>query len=131
MAGIIAAMRAHPQAKACYVTRPDYYGNTVDLRDIAEEAHRHPSALLHDRAVVLADEDVGQAVVVEVPDGHPGGVVVGAGVRYEGRTLLPDVDEACEAVAGWITPRVGGVGPTTIAMLFRNLVEAAERNAAH
>ena len=59
----------------------------------------------------------------------PGGVVVGAGVRYEGRTLLPDVDEACAAVAGYLTPRVGGVGPTTIAMLFRNLVEAAERRA--
>ena len=59
----------------------------------------------------------------------PGCVVVGAGVRYEGRTLLPDVDEACEEVAGAITPRVGGVGPTTIAMLFRNLVEIAERNA--
>jgi len=59
----------------------------------------------------------------------PGCVVVGGGVRYEGRKLLPDVDVACEAVAGWITPRVGGVGPTTIAMLFRNLVEIAERNA--
>ena len=59
-----------------------------------------------------------------------GCVVVGGGVRYEGRKLLPDVDEACEAVAGAITPRVGGVGPTTIAMLFRNLVEIAERNAA-
>ena len=50
------------------------------------------------------------------------------GVRYEGRKLLPDVDEACEEVAGAITPRVGGVGPTTIAMLFRNAIEAAERN---
>ena len=59
----------------------------------------------------------------------PGCVVVGGGVRYEGRKLLPDVDEACEEVAGAITPRVGGVGPTTIAMLFRNLVEIAERNA--
>ena len=57
----------------------------------------------------------------------PGAVVVGGGVRYEGRRLLPDVDERCEQVAGWITPRVGGVGPTTIAMLFRNTVEAAER----
>lgn len=56
-----------------------------------------------------------------------GAVVVGAGVRYEGRRLLPDVDERCEQVAAYITPRVGGVGPTTIAMLFRNLVEAAER----
>ena len=56
-------------------------------------------------------------------------VVVGGGVRYEGRKLLPDVDERCEEVAGYITPRVGGVGPTTVAMLFRNTVEAAERRA--
>jgi methylenetetrahydrofolate dehydrogenase (NADP+)/methenyltetrahydrofolate cyclohydrolase len=62
------------------------------------------------------------------PDHIRGGaVVVGGGVRYEGRKLLPDVDERCEEVAGAITPRVGGVGPTTIAMLFRNAVEAAER----
>ncbi len=60
---------------------------------------------------------------------RPGSVVVGGGVRYEGRRLLPDVDERCADVAGWITPRVGGVGPTTIAMLFRNAVEAAERRA--
>jgi len=59
----------------------------------------------------------------------PGAVVIGGGVRYSGRTLLPDVDESCEEVAGAITPRVGGVGPTTIAMLFRNAVECVERQA--
>ncbi|UFU03890.1 bifunctional 5,10-methylenetetrahydrofolate dehydrogenase/5,10-methenyltetrahydrofolate cyclohydrolase [Ruania suaedae] len=59
----------------------------------------------------------------------PGVTVIGGGVRYEGRKLLPDVDTACEEVAGAITPRVGGVGPTTIAMLFKNAVEAAERRA--
>lgn len=59
----------------------------------------------------------------------PGAVVVGGGVRYEGRKLLPDVDESCAEVAGAITPRVGGVGPTTVAMLFKNCVDAAERRA--
>ncbi len=59
----------------------------------------------------------------------PGVVVVGGGVRYEGKRLLPDVDERCEAVASAITPRLGGVGPTTIALLFRNAVEAAERRS--
>jgi methylenetetrahydrofolate dehydrogenase (NADP+)/methenyltetrahydrofolate cyclohydrolase len=59
----------------------------------------------------------------------PGVVVVGGGVRYEGKKLLPDVDESCAEVAGAITPRVGGVGPTTVAMLFKNCVEAAERRA--
>jgi methylenetetrahydrofolate dehydrogenase (NADP+)/methenyltetrahydrofolate cyclohydrolase len=59
----------------------------------------------------------------------PGSVVIGAGVSYTGKnTLVPDVAEECAEVAGWITPRVGGVGPTTIAMLFRNCIEAAERN---
>lgn len=60
----------------------------------------------------------------------PGCTVIGGGVRYEGRRLLPDVDEACNEVAGAITPRVGGVGPTTVAMLFKNCVEAAERAVA-
>ena len=59
----------------------------------------------------------------------PGVTVIGGGVRYEGKKLLPDVDEACNDVAGAITPRVGGVGPTTVAMLFKNCVEAAERRA--
>jgi methylenetetrahydrofolate dehydrogenase (NADP+)/methenyltetrahydrofolate cyclohydrolase len=58
---------------------------------------------------------------------RPGAVVVGGGVRYEGRRLLPDVDEGVAAVAGAVTPRIGGVGPTTVAMLFRNCIEAAER----
>jgi methylenetetrahydrofolate dehydrogenase (NADP+) / methenyltetrahydrofolate cyclohydrolase len=57
----------------------------------------------------------------------PGAVVIGAGVRYEGKRLLPDVDESVAEVAGAITPRVGGVGPVTVAMLFRNAVAAAER----
>src|SRR3954454_18439668 len=60
---------------------------------------------------------------------RPGATVIGAGVRYEGRRLLPDVDESVAEVAGALTPRVGGVGPTTVAMLFRNAVAAAERAA--
>ena len=60
---------------------------------------------------------------------RPGAVVVSGGVSWEGRKLLPDVDEAVGEVASWITPRLGGVGPTTVAMLLRNTVEAAERPA--
>ena len=60
----------------------------------------------------------------------PGAVVVSGGQTFTaGRTLLPDVDESVGEVASWITPRLGGVGPTTIVMLLRNTVEAAERRA--
>jgi methylenetetrahydrofolate dehydrogenase (NADP+)/methenyltetrahydrofolate cyclohydrolase len=58
---------------------------------------------------------------------RPGAAVVGAGATIEGRRVIPDVDEACAEVAGWITPRLGGVGPTTRAMLLRQTIEAAER----
>jgi methylenetetrahydrofolate dehydrogenase (NADP+) / methenyltetrahydrofolate cyclohydrolase len=58
---------------------------------------------------------------------RPGGCVIGGGLTWEGRKALSDVDESCGEVAGWITPRLGGVGVTTIAMLLRNTVAAAER----
>jgi len=57
----------------------------------------------------------------------PGAAVVGAGTSWEGRRLLSDVQESVAEVAGWITPRIGGVGPMTRAMLLRNAVRAAER----
>jgi methylenetetrahydrofolate dehydrogenase (NADP+)/methenyltetrahydrofolate cyclohydrolase len=60
---------------------------------------------------------------------RPGAAVVSAGLTMEGRRLVPDVDEACGEIAGWITPRLGGVGPTTRAMLLRNTLDAAERRA--
>jgi methylenetetrahydrofolate dehydrogenase (NADP+)/methenyltetrahydrofolate cyclohydrolase len=56
-----------------------------------------------------------------------GACVISGGITWEGRRLLPDVDERCAEVAGWITPRLGGVGVTTVAMLLRNTVAAAER----
>jgi methylenetetrahydrofolate dehydrogenase (NADP+)/methenyltetrahydrofolate cyclohydrolase len=59
----------------------------------------------------------------------PGAVVVGAGVRYEGRKVLPDVVDEVAEVASWMSPRIGGVGPMTRALLYRNTVEAAERAA--
>ena len=58
-----------------------------------------------------------------------GAAVVGAGVTKHGPKLLSDVDEGVAAVAGWITPRLGGVGPMTRAMLLRNAVRAAELRA--
>jgi methylenetetrahydrofolate dehydrogenase (NADP+) / methenyltetrahydrofolate cyclohydrolase len=60
---------------------------------------------------------------------RPGAAVVGGGATMRGRTVVPDVDESCAEVAGWITPRLGGVGPTTRAMLLRQTVETAERRA--
>jgi len=57
----------------------------------------------------------------------PGSCVIGGGLTWEGRKVLSDVDERCVEVAGWVTPRLGGVGVTTVAMLLRNAAVAAAR----
>ncbi|HMK95987.1 MAG TPA: bifunctional 5,10-methylenetetrahydrofolate dehydrogenase/5,10-methenyltetrahydrofolate cyclohydrolase, partial [Acidimicrobiales bacterium] len=60
----------------------------------------------------------------------PGSCVVGGGLTWEGRRVLSDVDERCSEVAGWVTPRLGGVGVTTVAMLLRNTAQAAAASLA-
>ena len=57
----------------------------------------------------------------------PGAAVIGAGVTMDGKKVISDVEESAAEVAGWITPRIGGVGPMTRAMLLRNAVLAASR----
>src|SRR5687768_10206741 len=61
---------------------------------------------------------------------RPGAAVVGAGITWEGRRIISDVDESVAEVAGWVPPRRGGVGPTTVAMLLSNAVRAAQVHAA-
>ena len=57
----------------------------------------------------------------------PGAAVVDVGInRLADGNLAGDVDYgACAAVAGWITPVPGGVGPMTIACLLENTLAAA------
>ena len=57
----------------------------------------------------------------------PGAAVVGAGTSFADGRLLSDIADGVENLASWITPRIGGVGPMTRAMLMRNTVLAAEK----
>ncbi len=59
----------------------------------------------------------------------PGAVVIDVGMnRNDEGKLCGDVDfDGVKAVASWITPVPGGVGPMTITMLLANTLEAAER----
>tara|TARA_B100001142_G_C14312013_1_gene646990 strand:- start:574 stop:1425 length:852 start_codon:yes stop_codon:yes gene_type:complete len=57
----------------------------------------------------------------------PGAAVVAAGVSFSGKKLVSDVAEEVHEVAGWLSPRIGGVGPMTRALLMANTVSAAEK----
>ncbi len=81
---------------------------------------------------------IGRAGLVTAEMIRPGAVVIDVGInrvddpsRARGYRLVGDVDyEAARAVAGWITPVPGGVGPMTIAMLLNNTYLAARRRDA-
>jgi methylenetetrahydrofolate dehydrogenase (NADP+) / methenyltetrahydrofolate cyclohydrolase len=57
----------------------------------------------------------------------PGAVVVAAGVSFADGKVVSDVDDGVAEVASWLSPRIGGVGPMTRAMLLANTVAAAGR----
>jgi methylenetetrahydrofolate dehydrogenase (NADP+) / methenyltetrahydrofolate cyclohydrolase len=86
-----------------------------------------PDLGVHTRRADVVVAAAGVPSIVTPDMVRPGAVVVSGGQSWAGRRALPDVDESVGEVAGWITPRLGGVGPTTVAMLLRNTVAAAER----
>ncbi len=108
-------------AESCTVTVA--HSRTKDLPEVVRRAD-----------IVVAA--VGRAEMVRGDWLKPGATVIDVGINRvpaaeEGKTrLVGDVDFAsASAVAGAITPVPGGVGPMTIAVLLRNTLVAAHRNA--
>ena len=97
---------------------------------ICHSATRNLAALTREADILVAA--VGRARMVTADMIKPGAVVIDVGMnRDEAGKLCGDVDTAAaSAVAGWITPVPGGVGPMTITMLLVNTLEAAEAAAA-
>ena len=96
---------------------------------ICHSATRDLPSIVREADIVVAA--VGRPGTVTADMVRPGAAVVDVGINRDrdGR-LVGDVDESVRAVAGWISPVPGGVGPMTIAMLLDNTVLAAERAAA-
>lgn len=108
-------------AESCTVTIA--HSRTQNLPDVVRRAD-----------IVVAA--VGRPEMVKADWLKPGATVIDVGINRvpaaeEGKTrLIGDVDYAgASEVAGAITPVPGGVGPMTIAVLLRNTLVAAHRNA--
>ena len=100
------------------------HSGTRDLPSITREAEILVVAMGKRRAIGAEHVRPG-AVVIDVGIHAVANPAPGA-PRYEG-----DVDfEAVRPIASAITPVPGGVGPMTVAMLLRNLADAAEAAAA-
>ncbi len=99
----------------CNATVTVVHTGTADLSVFTREAD-----------IIIAA--AGQAHLIKASMVRPGAAVVGAGTTFVGGKLLSDLDDDVSQVAGWVTPRIGGVGPMTRAMLLMNAVLAAERH---
>jgi len=102
---------------------------------ISHSKTRDLPAVVRRADIVIAA--VGRAEMVKADWIKPGATVIDVGINRlppaegaEKGRLVGDVDFAgVRAVAGAITPVPGGVGPMTIAVLLRNTLLAAHRNA--
>jgi methylenetetrahydrofolate dehydrogenase (NADP+)/methenyltetrahydrofolate cyclohydrolase len=122
--------------RAVVVGRSNIVGKPVALLLLSRHA---TVTICHSRTQDLAAETraadvlvvaIGRARAIRGDMIKPGAVVIDVGVNPEDGKLVGDVDfeSACE-VASAITPVPGGVGPMTIAMLLKNTVEAARKQA--
>lgn len=84
----------------------------------------------HTRQADILVAAAGSPALITADMVKPGAAVVAAGVSFDGRKLLSDVADEVAEVAGWLSPRIGGVGPMTRAMLLSNTVAAAEATSA-
>ena len=102
-------LQAHATVTICH-------SNTPDIGAFTRQAD-----------VVVAA--VGRRNVLTAEMVKPGAVVIDVGMnRDDAGKLCGDVDfEGVKAVAGYITPVPGGVGPMTITMLMVNTLTSAER----
>ncbi len=96
----------------------------------ANKFTKNLSMLTREADVVVAAAGVASLVK---PDWiKPGAVVVDVGINRvagaDGKSVtVGDVDPQVAEIAGWMSPVPGGVGPMTVAMLLRNVAEAALR----
>lgn len=82
-----------------------------------------PAALKRADIVVAA---IGQQHFVKPEWIKPGAAVLDVGITRVATGLVGDVDPGVSAVAGYLSPNPGGVGPMTRAMLLKNVVAIAK-----
>jgi methylenetetrahydrofolate dehydrogenase (NADP+)/methenyltetrahydrofolate cyclohydrolase len=126
-----------PAGKHCVVIgRSNIVGKPMAMLMLHKNA---TVTICHSRTQDLAEEcrradilvaAVGRPKFVTADMVKPGATVIDVGInRDENGKLCGDVDAASvDAVAEYLTPVPGGVGPMTIAMLLKNTVTAATRS---
>jgi methylenetetrahydrofolate dehydrogenase (NADP+)/methenyltetrahydrofolate cyclohydrolase len=92
---------------------------------VAHTRTRDLAAVCRRAEILVAAAGVPRVITAEMV--APGAAVVDVGTNSVDGKLVGDVHEGVAAVAGWLSPVPGGVGPMTITMLLVNTLAAAEQ----
>jgi methylenetetrahydrofolate dehydrogenase (NADP+)/methenyltetrahydrofolate cyclohydrolase len=68
---------------------------------------------------------IGKAKIIDASYIKPGAAVIDVGMNHDSSgQLCGDIDfDSVSKIAGFLTPVPGGVGPMTVIMLMKNLIE--------
>jgi len=81
----------------------------------------------HTRTADILVSAAGRANLISKEMVKPGSAVVDVSTNWVEGRQMGDLGPGVDAVAGWLTPNPGGVGPMTRAMLIKNTYEAEVR----
>jgi methylenetetrahydrofolate dehydrogenase (NADP+)/methenyltetrahydrofolate cyclohydrolase len=100
-----------------------------DLKvDVARSKTENILELLKQADVIVSA--VGKAKLVTGDKIKPGCIIIDAGTSESDGGIVGDVDfESVKAVAGFVSPVPGGVGPVTVAKLLSNVLKVAKNLA--
>ncbi|TMF68319.1 MAG: bifunctional 5,10-methylenetetrahydrofolate dehydrogenase/5,10-methenyltetrahydrofolate cyclohydrolase [Chloroflexi bacterium] len=120
-------------ANAVVVGRSNLVGKPTALLLLKRNAtvtvcHTRTQSLAnHTKAADILVCAAGHANLISREMVKPGSVVVDVSTNSVGGRQVGDLGPGVDAVAGWLTPNPGGVGPMTRAMLIKNTFEAEVR----
>ena len=120
-------------ANAVVVGRSNLVGKPTALLLLKRNAtvtvcHTRTQSLAnHTKAADILVCAAGHANLISREMVKPGSVVVDVSTNWVGGRQVGDLGPGVDAVAGWLTPNPGGVGPMTRAMLIKNTFEAEVR----
>jgi len=102
-----------------------FEGFDTDLR-IGDQKTPYLGTITADADIIISA--TGKANLIKENMVKEGVVLIDAGTTEVGGKLAGDIDKKAYKKSKFYTPVPGGIGPVTVAMLLKNVVEAAKRN---
>ncbi len=142
-----------PTASAClellHSTQVDLKGKNIVVLGSGDLVGKPVSVLLKQKGLeptILSSKSEGKEEIIKNADiiisgigkgsfikgdmVKEGVIIIDAGTSESGAGIVGDVDfESVKDIAGYVSPVPGGVGPVTVAMLFKNVLEVAKQRS--